>query len=313
MVIARCGEVRIWHWAHRARSDCDNRWETEGPWHRAWKNLFPDDWQEVGHHDENGKRFTADVKTDAGWVLEFQHSYLKPEVRRARDSYYSPKLVWIVDGLRRDSDCFEFPVTLTKQSLREASLLNAVAAGRGALLRDFGDSPAHVFFDFGLEMGLWWLFPKRGVDGQVYVAKLLTHEEFVEIHRGDASTGRCRFEDEIAKYKVIIDDYEAKLPEPHDRAETAEVAKSRELDSRTNANPDYEYRALAPPRENPDWIPPKRSTPAPGPYSNDYPSRYGRSKAHGSPAASKKKEPETRDKADEEDQCQFDFSTRRSE
>ena len=46
-VIAKCGEQRIHHWAHHNNKNCDNWWEPETQWHRAWKNKFPADWQEI--------------------------------------------------------------------------------------------------------------------------------------------------------------------------------------------------------------------------------------------------------------------------
>ena len=78
-MIAKCGEVKIWHWAHKGRCTCDPWWENETEWHRTWKGLFPESWQEVIHQADDGERHIADVKTDRGWVIEFQHSFIKPE------------------------------------------------------------------------------------------------------------------------------------------------------------------------------------------------------------------------------------------
>jgi competence protein CoiA len=80
-MVAKCGEVRAKHWAHVGKRICDPWWENETEWHRAWKGQFPADWQEIVHPGENGEKHIADVKTDQGWVLEFQHSHLDP--RRA--------------------------------------------------------------------------------------------------------------------------------------------------------------------------------------------------------------------------------------
>ena len=100
-MIAKCSpeKKRVWHWAHKGKRSCDPWWENETEWHRAWKGYFPDDWQEVVHRAENGEKHIADVKTDQGWVLEFQHSYLKSEERYSREAFYR-KLVWVVDGTR---------------------------------------------------------------------------------------------------------------------------------------------------------------------------------------------------------------------
>ena len=102
-VVAKCGEKRIWHWSHKGTRHCDVWWENETEWHRAWKDCFPIHWQEVVHPAPNGERHIADVKTDHDWVIEFQHSYLKADERRARDNFYQ-KLIWVVDGTRRETD-----------------------------------------------------------------------------------------------------------------------------------------------------------------------------------------------------------------
>lgn len=72
----KCGQLKVWHWAHRSIRSCDPWWENETPWHRAWKNQFPADWQEKVHRTDNGEKHVADVKTKSGVVLEFQHSPL---------------------------------------------------------------------------------------------------------------------------------------------------------------------------------------------------------------------------------------------
>jgi competence CoiA-like predicted nuclease len=106
-MIAKCGEVRVPHWAHKGRRLCDPWWENETPWHSAWKDQFSAAWQEIVHHAEGGERHIADVKTERGWVIELQHSYLNPPERRARDAFY-PKLVWVVNGTRRPRDARQF-------------------------------------------------------------------------------------------------------------------------------------------------------------------------------------------------------------
>ncbi len=102
-MIAKCGPLKIWHWAHKGARTCDPWWENETRWHRAWKNEFPNGWQEFRQIAENGEWHVADVKSETGWVLEFQHSYLKPEEREAREAFYKA-MVWIVDGTERKRD-----------------------------------------------------------------------------------------------------------------------------------------------------------------------------------------------------------------
>src|SRR5262245_33578258 len=82
-MIPKCGEYRVWHWAHKGTRTCDPWWESETEWHRAWKNHFPKDWQEIIRWSEDGEKHIADVMTESGIVLEFQHSYLRREEREA--------------------------------------------------------------------------------------------------------------------------------------------------------------------------------------------------------------------------------------
>ena len=102
-LIARCGDLKVWHWAHKGRRVCDHWWESETEWHRAWKDTFPKEWQEVVHFAEDGEKHIADIKTPDGFVIEFQHSYIKAEEKLAREQFYK-NMVWVVDGKRAKSD-----------------------------------------------------------------------------------------------------------------------------------------------------------------------------------------------------------------
>ena len=68
-VIAKCGDIKAHHWAHETKQDCKNdRWETEGQWHRNWKNKFPSEWQEQIVNFNNEKN-VADIKTPNNLVI----------------------------------------------------------------------------------------------------------------------------------------------------------------------------------------------------------------------------------------------------
>ena len=98
--IARCGEYKMWHWAHKSNSNCDSWSKRETPWHRQCKNYFPKDWQEVVHFDElTGERHIADVKTNQGMVLEFQNSPFSEEELKSREKFYK-QMLWIVHATK---------------------------------------------------------------------------------------------------------------------------------------------------------------------------------------------------------------------
>jgi hypothetical protein len=211
-MIAKCGEIKLWHWAHKGRRTCDTWWENETEWHRAWKGQFPDAWQEVVHRATNGEMHIADVKTDQEWVIEFQHSYIKPEERRSRDSFYR-KLVWIVNGVRRKTDQKQFLNALTRgKPIGWASRIPKTFLDECALLREWAGGPAPVFFDFGDEKVLWWIL-QGTPDGSAYVAAF-SRSEFVEIHRGAATHNARDFDEFVKDIGKLVSQYESPLAAP---------------------------------------------------------------------------------------------------
>jgi hypothetical protein len=92
----------VHHWAHLSGVDCDLWSEPETPWHRDWKNRFPEAWREVFIQGDSGEWHRADVAIPGGPVIEFQHSNLNPEEIRKREDFYNKYangIIWIVDGV----------------------------------------------------------------------------------------------------------------------------------------------------------------------------------------------------------------------
>lgn len=147
-MIAKCGEHRVWHWAHLGKRICDNWWEPETPWHRAWKDRFPKEWQEAIRWSDSGEKHIADVLTDGALVLEFQHSHLRAEERVSREAFYKT-MFWVVDGLRRVRDNSNLLTSLRTAKVINLNPLTFTISNTGALLRDWSGSVVPVFFDFG--------------------------------------------------------------------------------------------------------------------------------------------------------------------
>src|ERR1700752_18280 len=207
-VVAKCGEVRVWHWAHKGRLLCDPWWENETEWHRAWKNQFPDDWQEIIHTAEDGQRHIADVKSGDGWVIEFQHSYIPSEERRSRDAFY-PKLIWVVDGTRRKRDKAQLINAWGKGApVGQSSLVRKAFSDECGLLREWAGSNAPIFFDPGVE-ALWWLFA-RNTTGSAYLAPL-SRAHFILCHRSPATEAARQFDAFVKDVPKLIAEYESNL------------------------------------------------------------------------------------------------------
>jgi hypothetical protein len=179
VMIAKCGNERMKHWAHKSKISCDPWWENETEWHRAWKNRFPENCQEIIHRDPaTGEIHKADIKTTSGLVIEFQRSAIQPAEMRSRECFYK-NMVWVVDGTRLMRDYPRF--------LKGFSALRRTV--KDFFLSSFPDecfpsnwltSSVPVYFDFqgshdtvqpqdARRSALWCLFPNR-VEGYAVVA-----------------------------------------------------------------------------------------------------------------------------------------------
>ena len=99
-VIAKCGAVKINHWAHVVALKCDSWWENETLWHREWKEKFPIEFREISFFDDKLQEFhRADIHTSAGITIEFQNSPISIGELQAREIFY-PKLIWVINGLK---------------------------------------------------------------------------------------------------------------------------------------------------------------------------------------------------------------------
>lgn len=108
LVIPKCGMLKVWHWAHLRKTECDRWSEGETEWHLSWKLRLPKDRVEVVIRREQeyidpieGRYIKmvshrADAITENGVVIEFQHSSISPQVIAEREEFYG-KMEWVFD------------------------------------------------------------------------------------------------------------------------------------------------------------------------------------------------------------------------
>jgi competence CoiA-like predicted nuclease len=187
-LIAKCGDIRINYWSHKGKRNCDPWWENETEWHRSWKNFFPSDWQEIPLQDEQtGEIHIADIRTNNGLIIEFQHSHIDSQERDSREKFYK-NMIWIVDGTRLKRD---YPRFLKgKSDFRRTNK-------QGYYIVLFPDecfpaawlgSKVPVIFDYqGMELikdsrdlrnNLYCLFPKQNESERILV--ILSREPFIK-------------------------------------------------------------------------------------------------------------------------------------
>ncbi|MBQ8464519.1 MAG: competence protein [Alphaproteobacteria bacterium] len=152
VVIAKCGEKKAHHWAHESKKNCqNNRWETEGEWHQNWKNKFPKNWQEK-IIIINGEKNIADIQNEQGLVVEFQHSHIKPEEQRARETSYK-NMIWVVDGMRLKNDFprFQKHIESNTKLFMNGFPLHTVSFLEEVFSKNWIHCSVPVFFDFRKE------------------------------------------------------------------------------------------------------------------------------------------------------------------
>lgn len=190
-VIAKCGNQKNHHWAHKSNNSCDNWWESETEWHRAWKNHFSKDWQEVFLSDEEtGEKHIADIYTAQGLVIEFQHSNIKHEERISREKFYK-NMIWVVDGSNSRND---FAYSRFVKNKPSSSILNKAGFywcfnPEKQFPKNWLNSHVPVVFDFlGLNQAvgnkdpqkpLYYLYPQKIRERNVFAA--ISRKNFIEL------------------------------------------------------------------------------------------------------------------------------------
>lgn len=185
-MIAKCGEIKINHWAHRSKKICDPWWENETAWHREWKNCFNAKWQEFVHKDvSTGEIHIADVRTPYGWTIEIQHSPISDKERKARNTFYK-KIVWIVDGTRRKTDIDQLNHLLDCGiELRTKTPTYAINPNsKNRLLGEWYNHESLVFFDFKQaiindQKSVWFVLPRVTED---FFIKAIPTSLFINKH-----------------------------------------------------------------------------------------------------------------------------------
>lgn len=187
-VIAKCGDRKVWHWAHRSKTSCDNWWESETEWHRNWKDNYPAEWQETVLFDEQtGEKHIADVQTIHNLVIEFQHSAIKQEERLSREKFYK-NMIWVVDGTRLKRDYLRFHKGMGNFRRTNQQGVFHVDFPDEVFPKNWLNSTVPVIFDFiGLSTTeqneikdtLWCLLPQKEITRAVVVG--LRKNNFVQI------------------------------------------------------------------------------------------------------------------------------------
>lgn len=165
-VIAKCGDIVVWHWAHQPQSICPMAWEPETWWHRQWKKAAPIERREVirGHH-------VADVIAGDGAICELQHSGISADEIMSRENNYK-ELRWLFDA--RDKNFTLEEGRGGSFTIHRSHQWPAIAICRRRVMLDLGDRTI-ISLERTNENGSWgwgYIYPygtvRRWIAGPAY-------------------------------------------------------------------------------------------------------------------------------------------------
>jgi len=96
-VVAKCGEINIWHFAHKTTNDCFGG-EGESLWHEYWKGMFPEECREFLRYDKYLEYKIADVAY-CEIVLEYQTNLPDVDEIEFRQEFWQDlgyKFKWVI-------------------------------------------------------------------------------------------------------------------------------------------------------------------------------------------------------------------------
>lgn len=167
-MVAKCGAINIWHWAHESRQDCDPWWEPESEWHRWWKQLVSPDRCEVvkGQH-------RADMIGAGGVVIELQHSSISPCEIAERERFYG-HMIWVFD-VRECYHNMSMRPKATHWTFRWKHARKSIAACTKPVYLDFGRNASRIIWNGFSEHG-GFNYEERVFPGRLFLLKKMHPE-----------------------------------------------------------------------------------------------------------------------------------------
>lgn len=174
--IAKCGNFKVHHWAHKSKVNCDPWWENEGEWHRKWKNYFHIESQEVVFKQPlSNEKHIADIYSNQT-VIEIQSYSIKEDEARLREKFYN-HMIWVIDGCKNEFDKIYFNLSLYSPHTEDPSLRQLQWHGRSKILAKWSKSTKPVYFDFGTDI-VWHLL-QFDINSKKGLVKATSKEFFV--------------------------------------------------------------------------------------------------------------------------------------
>lgn len=185
-VLSRCGEIKVWHWAHFKGKSCDSWYEPETHWHKNWKLTFGKENCEIKIAKEDCWH-VADVLTKEKVVIELQNSPIQKNIIRKREEFYGERMIWLINGIKFKDNFYikDWDDELNWWSLQHNSCKNR----EGMKMfkweyprKSWEDTQRHIFIDFH-DDSLFWIH--KGMGKKWGEGKFVSKQDFVTKYDGD--------------------------------------------------------------------------------------------------------------------------------
>lgn len=194
-VFSKCGEIIVWHWAHKKDEGCDSWYEPETQWHKNWKLIFGRDNCEIVIKKE-GIRHIADIRTKQDVIIELQNSPILRPIIRKRETFYGERMIWIINGknfkdnfdihpyIFSDREYYRFnnPLSPEFRSVEMNSLQKQLSFRWDRPRKSWAKVQRNVFIDFGDDQ-LFWV--RGGMGTSFGKGVQISKEQFVRKYEGD--------------------------------------------------------------------------------------------------------------------------------
>ena len=171
-VIAKCGSINVWHWAHIDR-DCDLWSEPESDWHKEWKEKVPLKNREVTINNHR-----ADILLAKGLVVELQNSSISVENIRERENFYG-EMVWLFNAQEFMNNCIIKYYELTRYQSEYQS--------EGYTLGILSDIEKYKQFMTSMEWAVWAEreLQRREIDSNAFLKKKGVKQDLFDLLNSD--------------------------------------------------------------------------------------------------------------------------------
>ena len=167
-MIAKCGSIRIHHWAHKKGAHCDEWAEPENAWRLNWLKAFEGFRQEEIIKQGNESHF-VDVLTENGTPILFRQKAPSSDDMAKMESFFRG-LIWFANMGASIRACKAFEKAMIEQFITESEIKNVwLCSCEKGIPAAWLDAKYPVFLDFRCSEEivndyLWCLMPKLHPD-----------------------------------------------------------------------------------------------------------------------------------------------------